>query len=285
MRSGRSWRLAALLVVGAVVGLACGGDDDAGDAATASATAAARTTAAPTETATATTTATAAQTEVATPAAAATAAATAIATPSPEPVFAISSTAFGEGEPIPVRYSCDGENISPPLTISGVPSEAATLALLIEDPDAPGGTFDHWVRFNIAIASEMLEAAASSVDVGTLGMAGTNSFGNVAYGGPCPPSGTHRYIFTIYAIDGVLDLAQGATKAELRAAIEGRIVAQTELTGTYNRAQAKLPPVGDFPETGVAVNLTVSYKVGANGQPAAFDQSEFPVRPGAVQAQ
>ena len=269
MRS-RRLLLAALLVLVTLVALACGGgdDDDDGDAtatATPTATATAQPTAPPTPTSTPTPTAT--------------------PTEAPARELSISSVAFGDGGQIPVRYSCDGLNVSPPLALEGLPSEAATLALVLDDPDAPGGTFDHWVRYDIPVRSEIAEGASSSLDGGGLGTAGSNDFGNTAYGGPCPPSGTHRYVFTIYALDGELGLAEGATKEQLEAAIEGRVVAQAQLIGTYSRDQAKRPPVGNFPETGVSANLAVGYKVDASGRPAAFEPAELPAETASIQAQ
>lgn len=147
----------------------------------------------------------------------------------PAPVFAVTSSAFAEGEVIPRRYTCDAQNVSPPLTLSGVPAEAVSLALILDDPDAPGGTWVHWVEFNIDPLSEIPE------DVGVLGTAGLNSFGITIYGGPCPPSGTHRYFFKVFALDAILDLAPGATKAQLLAAMEGHVIAQAELMGLYSR--------------------------------------------------
>ena len=112
-----------------------------------------------------------------------------VAGAAPAPVFAVTSSAFAAGEAIPRRYTCDAQNVSPPLTLSGVSADAVSLALILDDPDAPGGTWVHWVEFNIDPVSEIPE------DVGALGTAGLNSFGITIYGGPCPPSGTHRYFF------------------------------------------------------------------------------------------
>ena len=147
----------------------------------------------------------------------------------PAPVFAVTSSAFAEGEVIPRRYTCDAQNVSPPLTLSGVPADAFSLALILDDPDAPGGTWVHWVEFNIDPVSEIPE------DVGALGTAGLNSFGITIYGGPCPPSGTHRYFFKVFALDVTLNLAAGASKAQLLAAMEGHVIAQAELMGLYSR--------------------------------------------------
>ncbi len=260
------WLLLTALLT--LVALACGGgdDDDDGDA-----------TATPTATATAQPTATPTPTSTSTP--------TAAPSEAPARELSISSAAFGEGGSIPVRYSCDGLNVSPPLALDGLPSEAATLALVLDNPDAPGGTFDHWVRYDIPVRSEIAEGASSSLAVGGLGTAGSNDFGNTAYGGPCPPSGTHRYVFTIYALDGELGLAEGATKEQLEAAIEGRVVAQAQLSGTYNRDQAKRPPVGNFPETRVSANLTIGYKVDPSGRPVVFEPAELLAEIASIQAQ
>ena len=266
------WRgLLTLIALTLLLAAACGGgdDDDADEAATATPTPAATAE----QTATPTATSTPAQTPTATP------------TEAPPPEFSLASSAFAEGEPIPVRYSCDGLNVSPPLQIEGLPEGTATLALVLDDPDAPGGTFDHWLRYDIPVTAAIAEGAASNLDVGSLGTAGGNDFGNNAYGGPCPLSGTHRYVLTLYALDGELGLAEGATKDQLDAAIDGRIVAQTQLSGTYNRDQARRPPAGGFPATEVTANLTITYKVGDTRRPVTFEQSELPIPPATVQAQ
>ncbi len=118
---------------------------------------------------------------------------------------------------------------------ANVPAGTAALALVLDDPDAPGGTWDHWVRWNLEISDGIAEGASSTKEVGEVGVAGTNSFRNTLYGGPCPPSGEHRYFFKLYALDAELDLAAGATKGELEAAMEGHILAQAELIGLYSR--------------------------------------------------
>jgi Raf kinase inhibitor-like YbhB/YbcL family protein len=146
--------------------------------------------------------------------------------------FEISSPAFAQGETIPVKYTCDGADVSPPLRWDEPPAGTGSLALIADDPDAPVGTWVHWVVFNLpADARELPEQATlpgGSQD-------GTNSWGRTGYGGPCPPSGTHRYFFKLYALDTTLDLAVGASKEELLQAMEGHILAQTELMGTYSR--------------------------------------------------
>ncbi len=141
----------------------------------------------------------------------------------------ITSSAFAEGGGIPARYTCDGEDVSPPLAIEGVPAGTRTLALVVDDPDAPGGTWDHWVAFDIPVTDTIPEG------VGELGVAGVNSWGRPGYGGPCPPRGAHRYVFTIYAVDTVLDLGGGASSGELRRALTGHVLGKASLTGTYRR--------------------------------------------------
>lgn len=139
------------------------------------------------------------------------------------------SSVFEDQQPIPEVYGCDGDNTSPPLSIEGLPEGTRTLALIVDDPDAPSGTFDHWVAYDISPTTEIPEA------VGELGTAGLNSSGSLGYTGPCPPSGTHRYFFRLYALDTELGLSEGATKQELLDAAEGHVLAQGTLMGTYQR--------------------------------------------------
>jgi len=141
----------------------------------------------------------------------------------------VTSVAFEDGGEIPVRHTCDGGDVSPPLAVDGVPDGTRTLALVVDDPAAPGGTWDHWVAFDIPVAAAVPEGADG------LGVAGVNSWGRAGYGGPCPPRGTHRYVFTVYAVDTVLGLAPGSTSAELRRALAGHVLARASLTGTYRR--------------------------------------------------
>jgi len=147
--------------------------------------------------------------------------------------FELTSTAFEQGEPIPVQYSCDGEDISPPLVWGDPPEGAQSLTLIMDDPDAPGGTWDHWIVFNIPAEVRELPEAASTNDIG--GTFGQNSWGRSDYGGPCPPSGTHRYFFKLYALDTTLNLDENADKSQVLAAMEGHIQAETELMGTFSR--------------------------------------------------
>jgi Raf kinase inhibitor-like YbhB/YbcL family protein len=143
--------------------------------------------------------------------------------------IAISTPAFDDEGPIPVRFTCDGADVSPPLLIDEVPPAAKTLVLIMEDPDAPVGVWDHWVVFNIDVVSEIPE------DVGSLGTSGSNSWNRLGYGGPCPPDGTHRYFFAIYALDTSLDLVEGANKESVLEAMRGHLLAEDTLMGTYTR--------------------------------------------------
>ncbi|GAB1640588.1 YbhB/YbcL family Raf kinase inhibitor-like protein [Krasilnikovia sp. MM14-A1259] len=143
----------------------------------------------------------------------------------------VTSSAFADGGDIGRRHTCDGQDVSPPLAFAGLPSGVRELALLVEDPDAPHGTFVHWVAWGIAPARAGLaegEAPAGS---------GTNGFGRTGYGGPCPPHGpAHRYVFTVYALSRPAGARAGATAADLRAAMDGAVLAQGTLTGRYARA-------------------------------------------------
>ena len=147
----------------------------------------------------------------------------------PEAAMQLTSAAFGQGDAIPVRFTCDGNDISPALTITDIPTDAVSLMLIMEDPDAPGGTWDHWIAYDIPVVTEIAE------NVGALGTAGTNSWGESGYGGPCPPSGTHRYLFTISAVDSDLGIQIGATKTQVLAALDGRVLAEATLMGAYSR--------------------------------------------------
>jgi Raf kinase inhibitor-like YbhB/YbcL family protein len=148
----------------------------------------------------------------------------------------VMSTAFSEGGIIPKQYTCDGKDVSPPLTWSGVPDGAKSIALICDDPDAPGGTWVHWVLFNLPPKTEGLaEGVASSKTIENGGKHGTNDFRKFGYGGPCPPGGTHRYYFKVYALDTLLDLDPGVTKADLLKAMKGHILAEGQLMGRYKR--------------------------------------------------
>ena len=148
----------------------------------------------------------------------------------------ITSTAFENGANIPVKYTCDGEDVSPPLRWEGVPDGAKSLALICDDPDAPMGTWVHWVLFNIPPdVTELPEKILSQPNLDNGAVHGINDFRNYGYGGPCPPGGTHRYFFKIYALDTTLDLKPGVTKSQLLDAMEGHILAKGELMGRYSR--------------------------------------------------
>jgi len=150
--------------------------------------------------------------------------------------FFITSSAFSEGGMIPRKYTCDGPDISPDLSWEGVPEGTKSLALICDDPDAPVGTWVHWVLFNIPAGEKSLPAkmvADATLSNGALH--GTNDFRRLGYGGPCPPGGTHRYYFKLYALDTALQLDAGATKAKVEAAMAGHILAKAQLMGKYKR--------------------------------------------------
>jgi Raf kinase inhibitor-like YbhB/YbcL family protein len=142
----------------------------------------------------------------------------------------ITSSTFQEGGNIPSKFTCDGANSSPALQISDVPSEAKSLVLIVDDPDAPSGLFTHWAVWNISPQSSTIAEGSTPK-----GAQGTNDFGKSGYGGPCPPSGTHRYYFKIFALDRELDLPSGAKRGQLDAAMKGHVIAQGELMGRYSR--------------------------------------------------
>ena len=148
----------------------------------------------------------------------------------------ITSSAFTEGGNIPARFSCDGVDISPELAWSGLPEGTQTLVLICDDPDAPMGTWDHWVMFNIPAAEAGLPEDAKRQNLKDQGIVeGTNSWGKTGYGGPCPPSGTHRYHFKLYALDNALTLDSTAAKKEVERAMEGHVLGQAQLMGRYSR--------------------------------------------------
>lgn len=143
-------------------------------------------------------------------------------------IVKLSSPAFAEGKPIPADYTCEGADRIPPLEISDIPANAKSLALVVDDPDAPMGTWDHWIVWNIPPDTKKIDAEPS-------GVGGKNSWGRTGYGGPCPPSGTHRYFFKLYALDVMLDLPAGSNKASLEQAMKDHIVEQAQLIGTYQK--------------------------------------------------
>ena len=148
-------------------------------------------------------------------------------------VFELTSSAFKHQAAIPQKYTCDGQDISPPLGWSNVPAGVQSFALIVDDPDAPVGVWDHWLLFNLPAETQALPEQAA-VPAGS--QPGKNSWGKLNYGGPCPPGGTHRYFFKLYALDTTLSLKAGATKKQLLQAMQGHILAQAELIGTYSRS-------------------------------------------------
>ncbi|MGD0644068.1 MAG: YbhB/YbcL family Raf kinase inhibitor-like protein [Candidatus Bathyarchaeia archaeon] len=141
----------------------------------------------------------------------------------------IKSPAFETNKLIPKKYTCDGQDINPPLTIEGIPKEAKTLVLAVDDPDAPSGTFDHWIVWNIP-------ASASKIGENTVpGKEGLNDAREQGYMGPCPPSGTHRYFFKVYALDTELMLSASSKKKDAEKAMQGHILAEGKLIGLYRR--------------------------------------------------
>jgi len=140
----------------------------------------------------------------------------------------ISSPAFKNNGFIPPKYTCDGNDVNPPLNIEGVPKETQSLALIVDDPDAPMGTWDHWVVWNIPPAEKIMENSVPGTE-------GLNDFRRRSYGGPCPPSGTHRYFFKVYALDTRLDLSPSSRKKDVERAMKGHVIAEGELVGLYRR--------------------------------------------------
>lgn len=141
----------------------------------------------------------------------------------------ITSTAFENEKIIPGKYTCDGKNINPPLDIANIPEEAKSLVLVVDDPDAPIGTWVHWIVWNIPVTKTQL----GENDIA--GIEGLNDFQQNHYGGPCPPSGTHRYFFKVYALDALLDLPVNTKKRELEKAMNTHIIAFGKLIGLYSR--------------------------------------------------
>ncbi len=141
----------------------------------------------------------------------------------------VKSPSFQHISAIPKKYSCDGEGTNPPVTIEGIPKEAKSIALVMDDPDAPGGTFDHWVVWNIPpFTTKITEHSVPGIE-------GLNSARKQGYTGPCPPSGTHRYFFKVYALNTELNLGPKTTKRDLEKAMQGHILAKGELIGLYHR--------------------------------------------------
>lgn len=149
----------------------------------------------------------------------------------------VSSSAFQEGGEIPTKHTCEGQDVSPAITWGELPEGTQSLALIVDDPDAPVGVFTHWVLFNLPADSRGLpEAMPTQAQLPDGSLSGKNDFGKIGYGGPCPPPGRpHRYQFTLYALDQTLDLKAGASKKQVLDAMQGHILAQGRLTGTYQR--------------------------------------------------
>ena len=143
------------------------------------------------------------------------------------------SLAFSHKGHIPPKYTCEGMDINPPIEVSNIPENTKTLAMIVEDPDAPGGVFDHWLVWNIYPNEAITENNNPGIN-------GTNSFGKTGYGGPCPPTGAHRYYFKVYALDTELDLLAGSGKKALQDAMNGHILATGELMGYYEKKKVKV---------------------------------------------
>jgi len=150
--------------------------------------------------------------------------------------ISVSSSAFQEGGMIPAKYTCDGNDLSPPLKWTGVPEGTKSIALISDDPDAPVGTWVHWVMWNLPpTARELAEGVPPKAQLPDGSRQGVSDFGRPGYGGPCPPGGTHRYYFKVYALDAMLDLPNGTRKADLVKAMKGHILAEGQLMGKYSR--------------------------------------------------
>jgi Raf kinase inhibitor-like YbhB/YbcL family protein len=150
--------------------------------------------------------------------------------------MALSSSAFKDGQPIPVDYTCDGKNISPPLAWTGAPANTQSVLLIVDDPDAPSGVWTHWIVFDLpSDASDLAEDFAKAPAASTTKQ-GTNDFKKPGYGGPCPPAGkAHRYFFKIFALDTTLNLPAGASRKDVDAAMTKHVLAAGQLMGTYQR--------------------------------------------------
>jgi Raf kinase inhibitor-like YbhB/YbcL family protein len=153
--------------------------------------------------------------------------------PAMAPTIEVTSPAFSDGGSIPPLYTCDSDDISPALNWTGVPPDAVSLALVMDDPDAPSGTFTHWLVWDISPGTGGLPEGVAEGEHGIV--QGTNGLGAIGYAGPCPPSGVHHYRFRIFALDDVPALERGAGRGEVDLAVEGHIIAWGELQGTYGR--------------------------------------------------
>jgi Raf kinase inhibitor-like YbhB/YbcL family protein len=142
----------------------------------------------------------------------------------------VKSPAFENNKLIPPKYTCDGDNVNPPLTIEGVPNETKSLVLIVDDPDCPTGTWDHWIVWDIPPTSKIEENTIPGTE-------GINTARKHSYGGPCPPWGTHRYFFKVYALDAKLNLNPNSSKKDVEKAMQGHILAKGELIGLYHRSR------------------------------------------------
>jgi Raf kinase inhibitor-like YbhB/YbcL family protein len=150
--------------------------------------------------------------------------------------FTLKSPAFNNDEMIPKKYTCQGNDISPPLMIEDVPKNTESLTLIVEDPDAPSGTFTHWLLYNLNPDTDQLpETIPNDEHVGGGSRQGMNDFNRFGYSGPCPPAGTHRYFFKLYALDTKLNLEGKVTRTEVQSAIKDHVVAETQLMGKYSK--------------------------------------------------
>ena len=143
----------------------------------------------------------------------------------------LTSPAFANNGKIPSKYTCEGEDVNPPLVFDDVSEDTKSFVLIVEDPDAPAKTWVHWVVFNIPPYTREIDEDTVPDDA----LLGRTDFGNKSYGGPCPPSGTHRYIFKLYALDTELDLEVGVTRREVEYAMQGRVIDEAQLTGLFSR--------------------------------------------------
>ena len=151
-------------------------------------------------------------------------------------IMEIKSSAFLEGGIIPLKYTCDGINVSPPLNWYSIPDSTKSLSIICDDPDAPMGTWVHWVIYNLPVnITELAENIKTQRILKNGAMQGLNDFHKIGYGGPCPPSGIHRYFFKLYALNTELNLKPGATKSKLVKAMKGHILAEAKLIGKYSR--------------------------------------------------
>ncbi|MFC2162351.1 YbhB/YbcL family Raf kinase inhibitor-like protein [Candidatus Altiarchaeota archaeon] len=152
-------------------------------------------------------------------------------TPITEKPMMIASDAFPDGGSIPAKYTCDGDNVNPALTVEGIPANTRSLVLIVDDPDAPRGTWDHWLLFNIIPGEAIIDEGIPPKS----GKTGINSFRRTSYGGPCPPTGEHRYYFRAYALDTVLDLPESSGRVEIESVMRSHVIAEAQLMGRYVR--------------------------------------------------